>query len=121
MAAALGDLTRRRYERSGRPTTVCPVLLSAWPQVRVLPGAHVSALPLGRAFLLVRVGVSRHGEAPGALWMIKGRVRGRPAVTGFSRVAVVEPLRQVRVPVVVHAASGGRLEDVRGQYGLTGA
>ncbi|WP_328881574.1 hypothetical protein [Streptomyces sp. NBC_00299] len=36
------------------------------------------------------------------------------------RDPVVQPLRQARVPVVVDAPSGGRLEDVRGQYGLTG-
>lgn len=124
--------------------------------------------PSGEGFLLVRAGAGWCGEAPGALSMIKNRVRGCRAVTGFSRVAlsntcrsfgpgsagagylrqiacgfeppfqirlpvqasgvrgeehshavpgplsdlggrdlVVEPLRQPRVPVVVHAAPGG--------------
>lgn len=35
--------------------------------------------------MLVRTCLTRYGEAPNASLMIKGKVRGCPAVTGFSR------------------------------------
>lgn len=52
--------------------------------------------PFGRAFLLVTACFTRHDEAPETPPTIKGRVRGCPAVTGFSRVALSNTCRSSR-------------------------
>jgi hypothetical protein len=57
--------------------------------------------------LLVRVGVGRPAEAPDALLIIKGGLRGCPAVTGFLRVAVSNTCRSSRpVDQPTQGASG---------------
>lgn len=52
--------------------------------------------PPGEGFSLVRAVVDGYDEAPDALFAIKGRLRGCPAVTGFSGVAVSNTCRSSR-------------------------
>lgn len=56
-------------------------------------GGATESPPLGRAFSLVRMSDIRHAEAPGTPLTIRGRLWGRPAVTGFLRVAAVNTRR----------------------------
>lgn len=177
--------TRAQRHRPPHPAPVAQWIEQA-PSKRLAAGSSPAGgaslrPPLWEGFLQVRAGFVRTGRTPCTSLTIVGTVRGRPAVAGFSRVAVsntcrssgreastcggrlgeisrgfeapfqvrklpldasrvgrqehrnavagpvrhlcgwnpvVQPLGQARVPVVVHAPSRGRLEDVRGQDGL---
>lgn len=63
--------------------------------------------------MLVRASAARHGETPGALQVIKGRLGGCPAVTGVSRVTVSSTCRSLRLG---ESAGGGQLGESRGRF-----
>lgn len=105
--------TGREAGQQGRAARPAKRLLSAWPQVRVLPGAPSLRPPIGRAFLLVRCRLSSSAEQlRGCRWAL-GRSRRlsgwggfRPALGGCSsrklpevsvRSLAVEPLPRTAV------------------------
>lgn len=80
-----------------RPEATPPAPVAQWieqaPSKRLAAGSSPAGgaslrPPAWEGFSQLRAAVSGYDEAPDALLMIKGRVRGCPAVTGFSRVAV---------------------------------
>ena len=78
-----------------RPTHPAPVAqwIEQAPSKRLAAGSSPAGgaslrPPLREGFLLVRACLTRYDEAPDTFPVIKGKVRGRPAVAGFSRVVV---------------------------------
>ncbi len=98
-ALSLSPATSRNGPHPGTPRQrpPHPAPVAQWieqaPSKRLAAGSSPAGgaslrPPFGEGFLLVRTYFTRHAEAPNAFPMIKGRVRGCPAVTGFLRVAV---------------------------------
>lgn len=103
-----------------RPTHPAPVAqwIEQAPSKRLAAGSSPAGgaslrPPFGEGFLLVRTCLTRYGDAPNTSPMIKGKVRGRPAVTGFSRVALSNTCRRFRRET---SARGGRLGKIPGGF-----
>lgn len=103
-----------------RPTQPAPVAqwIEQAPSKRLAAGSSPAGgaslrPPLWEGFLLVRTCFTRYDEAPNASLMIKGRVWGRPAVTGFSRPAVSHPCRSFRREALARV---GRLGEIPGGF-----
>lgn len=97
-----GNVTERPTPGHPRQRPPHPAPVAQWieqaPSKRLAAGSSpaggaLSSLSFGRAFLLLRAGVSRYDEAAGAPLTIKGGLRGCPAVTGFLRATVSNTCR----------------------------
>lgn len=99
-----------------RPTQPAPVAqwIEQAPSKRLAAGSSPAGgaslrPPVREGFLLVRSCFTRYGETPNTFPMIKGGVRGRTAVTGFSRVALSHTCRSFPRGASAHAGWLGKI------------